>query len=786
MAADGSTESSRLEAVLLIARRHDLNRLLGSPACPPGLVTRVDARVPDRTVPDEPFVAMTLEEFEERGDSAIEDELDRNLLRHSGRRIVTLHAVEDDDEVQRVHVEMALVRDRLERLAGFQAQHEARWYPILIFKRPIRSGEIAALKEGMATTIEGRRNGRDFRVGRIPTMYVMDRVLHMTSSRELLLSEFVWPAFVVPLLLRIQNIQSDSSEENDGRDVCAWRLLEVGPSIPKSEFGPFFRELLARWRDERRGSPPMDAKAARPLPEPEGLSKLEVKISPIRFADPLRDGLAEDIVREGLPSAGRQAKQRKEVGATWLKALRGHWKATFSLGRGATVEAASTWESACWEKVREDPAWLMSLSSYPVDRSRLHRDILEQTKAWREQCEKATKWHRDRLKTLARAQLQDRKERHFVSLGGRLLLASFVSLLVHYVFMAILEPVVPGTPWWLYGGVLGGVFGASLAAVWSHRVERIAGEDWAGELDGSLRRLAEVPLPKRTLILMREGVRVGAAQAETFSREIVSKIATRARRSIERADGTFVAGRVEERAGSGFDAFAAMNLQKRQDSIADDALAVRTHGTHDPAGRAECFRDWEKSTPDESGRLDSALARHKQQFIEGWTEGISRIDETAAGHFPHQELMDFWGGIVTDRQRAIYKDMMSWIAGNRTVHAKEDGLSKELLEKFLRPGSRSNNLVGLTCRIPVPEDLHSGSDVGRSGAFVLMASPHDVEQLRVSLSSTDAGDHFRRSFPDASRLTSHWSLDGRVFLFHEVDVPDDFGCERSEASDGEA
>ncbi len=778
MIPDGSFAKSRQEAVLLIARRHDLNRLLGSPACPPGLVTRVDAHVPDRSRPDEPFVAMEFERFLESADASGGGELDRNLLRHSGRRIVTLHSVEDEAGVEDVFFEIESVRARLAKMVGFQAQHEARWYPVVIFRRSIRPEEIPRLRAYVRSTFDdgGENAPEGFRIGRIPTMYVMDRLLHMTSGRELLLSEFVWPAYVVPLLLRIQGIGSDASEERDRLEVCAWRLLEIGPSIPKKEFRSFFESLLGGWRDARRGKPFTPASAGGLAPPDASILSKELRVGEafeIRFVDGSRIESTERIIRRALPSAAEQVDQRQRIGERWRLGVREYWRSRFGLRHGTVGEAAETWESGVWTRVRNDPAMLFHFARQSPDRGGLEEAISIQTKAWRDLCERATRWHRDRRRSLAKAQIQDQKERHFVSQGGRLMLASFAILLVYYLFMAVMEPIVPGVPWWLHGGVAGGVLGAISAAIWSHLVERRAGEQWAQDLEVMARALVREPLPVRTLEVMREGMAVGARQAETFSQEVVAKIAKRAATSIDRAERELVGGRVDADSGLGLDAFSVISHQQRQDAIVEEALVVRTHGTRDSADRERCLRDWEEYR-DESGGQETAPDRHAREFLRDWQDGVGRIDPTRAGHLPHQALMEFWERIVADRQRAIYAEMMVWISNRPGPEAERSRLAQEIRDKFIRPGNRSGNPVGLSCGMRVPDGPRPSGAASPPVGRLVMARERDLEWLRSSLKGTAVEQDFKLQFPGASVPNPHWAMDGRVFLFQEVDVPDGY------------
>lgn len=757
---------------MLIASDSDLHTLLSSPACPMSLVTRVDAHHADPSSPLEPFVALSFESFEEDDETGdVPSVLDRTLLRHSGRRIVTIHSIRDVDDVSSVSSSIERVRCRLVRLAGHRAQFEASWYPIVIFRRPIRTGDIKALRELQKKSLP---EGDKFRIGRIPTVYVMDRDLSMTTGRELLSSQWVWPRYVVPLLLRLQAVVSDADEQKDPWDVCAWRFLEIGPSIPIDEFEEFFQAVLGDWRDRRREGETIPWPALHwDIPaEQERLIKEKLDCGSPELGEfgtrrPSKSIRTE--IEASLPSHQEQSAKRSAAGASWRAAVRALRDGHFGT-RSDGTRGGGTGESGVWRRIREVPGMLQQVAARAREREPLHARIRDQVTKWRLHCERSTRWHADRVRTLIRASILDEMERHFVSRWGRFLFAAIVMLMIQYVFMAVLEPLVPGVPWWLHGGVLGGALGAFAAAWWSHRSEKAAGSSELARLESRVRPLVDPGLPKDTLDLMIEGLKVGGEQATSFSREVVVGLADRAEKTISRSDGSLVGGTVNRSPFPELD--ADPTIGGRENRMAEDAFHVRTYGTSDAMARKDRMEGWAESRSDASSgqpARESQLDRFRRRFDAGWERASRDLDPDAVGHYPFIELRDRWRMLIEDTRRQMYHSLLAWCFA-RDSDLTRDELARALNDKFLAPRRRTTDPPGRSCQV-----VSLSEDDNIAPRMLALGESRFLEVLRGQLKGTGAEDGFNESFPPSMWATPDWRLHSRIILLEEVRIPDDHG-----------
>lgn len=758
---------------MLIASHRDLVALLASPACPTSLVTRVDAHHVDPSSPMEPFVGMSFETFEDAEDSGERPtNLDRTLLRHSGRRIVTLHTIADDEEgVESVRRRIGIVRRRLERLAGHRAQYEASWYPIVVFLRRIRDGDIEALRAIQQESLPGDV----FRLGRIPTIYVMDRDLSMTTGRELLSSEWVWTRYVVPLLLRLQAVRSDSAEASDIFDVCAWRFLEVGPSMPLGEFEEFFREMLGRWRDERREgeSIPWPETHWRIASETDQAVREMLRCRPPELGAfaVSRPRSLTSALEQALPSHATQARNRFSAGVAWRSGVRSIWKQAFGTSSDGT-QGGGTGESLVWRKIREFPRMLWQVAARAEDREVLHGRIRRQVERWQEHCRRSTAWHRERVRTLASARLMDEMEAHFVGRGGRLVLASIVLLMIQYLFMAVLEPVIPGVPWWLHAGVVGGGIGAFAAALWSHRSEHLAGESELATLSVRMTPLVTPGLPIETLDMMVEGLEVGAEQTTEFSREVVVALARRATATIGRSDGNLVAGTVTVVPHG---QIGDPSPSGRENRMADEAFYIRTHGTAMASERRDRLEEWKEARPaekdaDDRSTSETHVDRFRREIDDAWRTTMRELDPDAVGHHPFVALLEQWKGLTSDLQRWMYESLLIWCADRQESHA-DDELAARLNSMFLQPSRRTTDPPGRSCQVVRRMDDEKSQ---RSTRSIALGARGDLDELAKRLKDTEADRSFPESFPEGTWMTPDWKLHGRVILIEEVIVPDSY------------
>ena len=719
---------------LLIAAGDDLARLTRSSRLSPSMVVSLERLDPDdvRSIPvDTPIIAIRREAILDGhgvgGGSSAHTLADSALAALTRRRIVTLHVVrsESPSAIGRVLEQERLLRSRIEGVVDVDRVRDIHWRQILIFKRPIREGELEELSS-FIHGMEALNASSIDRIGPICRSFVMDSRLRSTAGHELLESAAIWPEMVAGLLHLIHG--SATRFERDDVRLVAWRHVEVGPSIPTDEFRAAFRSGFLVPEESRQPSESetgsLPTIESRWVHDPEvvdeilanetsGEEKAETDSIEFRIRN-WKERAREDQTRRRLPDADAARRRRARLGTEWRRRSRAQL--------GKVDDVTTSWEEAAWGLASNHPSGLTFLADTETGRGEVLRQVEQQQAAWSSLWELIGQHARDRADILEGTKVLDELHRHFVGWAGRLVLGVIAALVLLHLVFVVIAPLVPGAiPWWVWASGAGAMVGPFIACLFSHRIEQEAGRDLARRLEARIVSLQRENVAGQALEIMKDGQTIGDEQCAMVSRQSVRGLAGRAllamQLGLDRMGG-LVAGTT----GSGAIVGRSPVVPgiASQIRVFEAATVVATHGTDDDDLRRELIET--------AMSKDEAQDAIRQQLQEGWQSLYVRLDRLNRGHLPASSLREGWKSLVANCRRAMRELVIKDIVDHsRPGIGEQVEREAERVKHLLGVATGDDDFVrpGLSCRVTVDDANRDGVSGDRSmqGSTFLVLKP---------------------------------------------------------------